>query len=256
MGKIFVIMGKTSSGKDTVFKYLLDNPILNQGVREELKTVVSYTTRPMRPGETDGVEYFFVPEERLRELREQGKVLEERCYQTVHGPWYYFTVLDGQIDLENHDYLMINTLVGFEKLRAYYNCYADGMVDEEHSDCPDGAEWEKTERTVIPVYIDADPKERLLRYINRESKQAKPNYSEVCRRFLADEEDFSEEKLEQLGVTKRYLNQNLEECCQEIWQDIGRILYGSKQRMESRNSVVCEKTEQGEILIERGQFHG
>lgn len=211
MGKIFVIMGKTSSGKDTVFKYLLDNLSVSQGIQKGLKTVVSYTTRPMRPGETDGVEYFFVPEGRLLELREQGKVLEERCYHTVHGPWYYFTVLDGQIDLSSHDYLMINTLVGFEKLRAYYT------VDR-----------------VIPLYIDADPKERLLRYIHRESKQEKPNYAEVCRRFLADEDDFSEGKLERLGVKKRYVNQELEKCCQEIAEDIGIFLDREAEELGSR----------------------
>ncbi len=230
MGKIFVIMGKTSSGKDSVFKYLMDNLTLNQGVRKELKTVVSYTTRPMRPGETDGVEYFFVTEERLKELREQGKVMEERCYHTVHGPWYYFTVLDGQIDLAHHDYLMINTLAGFEKLRAYYD--ADNTWTPAVSDDLINA------NTVIPLYIDADPKERLLRYIHRESKQAKPNYSEVCRRFLADEEDFSEEELKRLGVKKWYVNQDLEKCCQEIAEDIGTFLGREAEDLKNRQNEL------------------
>ena len=234
MGKIFVVMGKTSSGKDTIYKRVLDTKTLNQGVREDLKTVVIYTTRPMRPGETNGVEYFFVTEEELQKFREQGKVIEERCFHTVHGPWYYFTVNDGQIDLEKYSYLMINTLAGFEMIRAYYKKQAlsgaEGEVTEQQND------------VVVPIYIEAEAKERLLRYINRESLQKKPNYSEVCRRFLADEADFSEEELLRLGITKRYFNQNLEQCCKEIEQDIAAYINGTNP--------------QDAALWERGQSHG
>ena len=202
MGKIFVVMGKTSSGKDTVYKRVLDSLEAKAGEAAP-KTVVIYTTRPMRPGEQNGVEYFFATEQELQKLREDGKVIEERCFHTVHGPWYYFTVNDGQIDLENHSYLMINTLAGFEMIRDYYN-----------------------KEQVIPVYIEADAKDRLIRYINRESLQKNPNYKEVCRRFLADEEDFAEEKLQRLGITKRYFNRDLDECCKEIEADIAALLEG------------------------------
>ncbi len=200
MGKIFVVMGKTSSGKDTVYKRVLDSLAAKAGDAAP-KTVVIYTTRPMRPGEQNGVEYFFATEEELQMLREDGKVIEERCFHTVHGPWYYFTVNDGQIDLEHHSYLMINTLAGFEMIRDYYN-----------------------KEQVIPVYIEADAKDRLIRYINRESLQKNPNYKEVCRRFLADEEDFAEEVLQRLGITKRYFNRDLDECCKEIEADIASLL--------------------------------
>ena len=223
MGKIFVVMGKTSSGKDTIYKNVLDAITLKK--EEAPKTVVIYTTRPMRPGEVDGVEYFFVTEERLRELREQGKVIEERCFHTVHGPWYYFTVNDGQIDLERHSYLMINTLAGFERIRAYYDTVNDTTNDAERK------QEAEEDAVVVPIYIEADAKERLIRYINRESMQKAPNYSEVCRRFLADEADFAEEELLRLGITKRYFNRNLEKCCEEIVRDIL-------------------------ALLERGQLHG
>ena len=202
MGKIFVVMGKTSSGKDTVYKRVLDSLEAKAGEAAP-KTVVIYTTRPMRPGEQNGVEYFFATEQELQKLREDGKVIEERCFHTVHGPWYYFTVNDGQIDLENHSYLMINTLAGFEMIRDYYN-----------------------KEQVIPVYIEADAKDRLIRYINRESLQKNPNYKEVCRRFLADEEDFAEEELQRLGISKRYFNRDLDECCAEIEVDIAALLEG------------------------------
>jgi len=191
MGKILIIMGKTSSGKDTVFGRVMEE------VTAPLKTVVTYTTRPMRPGEQDGEEYFFVNENRLQEFRDAGTVIEERLYNTIHGPWYYFTVNDGQIDLEKSNYLLITTLAGYEQIRAYYG-----------------------EENVIPFYIEADAKDRLLRYINRESKQKNPNYSEVCRRFLADEADFSEEEIKRLGIAHRYYNKDLEECCQKVVAEI------------------------------------
>ena len=57
MADIFVIMGKSSSGKDTIFSRLVGQADCG------LKTVTMYTTRPMRDGEVDGREYFFTDEE-------------------------------------------------------------------------------------------------------------------------------------------------------------------------------------------------
>lgn len=67
MGKIFCIMGKSSSGKDTIYKNLLE--------REELgmKRIVLYTTRPVRAGEKNGEEYFFVDQEKYEELCRAGQ---------------------------------------------------------------------------------------------------------------------------------------------------------------------------------------
>lgn len=240
MGKLFVVMGKTSSGKDTVYKKVFGSLVSTEGEAAP-KTVVIYTTRPMRPGETNGVEYFFATEEELKELREQGKVIEERCFHTVHGPWYYFTVNDGQIDLEHNSYLMINTLDGFEKIRSYYRRIQNtskAIPAETQIKAETAAGMEEQ---VIPIYIEADSRERLLRYINREALQENPNYNEVCRRFLADEADFADEKLKYLGIKKRYLNQNLEACCAEIEQDI-RIYLKQDSSREKKTA-----------LLERGQ---
>ena len=64
MGKIFYILGKSSSGKDTIFQQIKNNRQLN------LKTVVGYTTRPMRVGEKNGVEYYFVSPQKLEEMKD------------------------------------------------------------------------------------------------------------------------------------------------------------------------------------------
>ena len=62
MGKIFYIMGKSSSGKDTIYENLLGREGLS------LHPLIMYTTRPIRAGETDGVQYHFVTEEQLKKL--------------------------------------------------------------------------------------------------------------------------------------------------------------------------------------------
>ena len=55
------------------------------------------------------MEYFFVDEERLNELKEKERVIEVRSYNTKCGIWTYFTADDGQIDLQKYDYLVIGT---------------------------------------------------------------------------------------------------------------------------------------------------
>ena len=113
MGKIYYMMGKSSSGKDTIYKDIRkDLP--------ELKTLTLYTTRPMREGEKDGVEYYFVTDEILEKYREEGKIIELRTYQTVYGDWKYATIDDGQINLDENDYLMIGTLESYIKTKEYY----------------------------------------------------------------------------------------------------------------------------------------
>ena len=114
MGKIFYLMGKSSAGKDSFYKELVLNKELN------LKQVVSYTTRPIRDGESDGLEYFFVTKEQFEKFKHDGKIIEYRAYDTVHGVWYYFLADDGQIDFSKSDYILIGTLEGYLSLKKYF----------------------------------------------------------------------------------------------------------------------------------------
>ena len=194
MGKIFYIMGKSASGKDTIYRELKERC-------PNLGMVVPYTTRPIRAGEKNGVEYFFTDEAALAKMEAEHKIIEIRSYDTVHGIWKYFTAADGQIDLESSDYLMIGTLESYGKLREYYG--------EEH---------------LIPLYIEVEDGERLTRALLRERQQAQPKYKEMCRRFLADEEDFSEENLRKLGIRRRFDNSSKEQCLEEITE----VIYNGK----------------------------
>ncbi|MEE0421770.1 MAG: guanylate kinase [Lachnospiraceae bacterium] len=188
MGKIFYIMGKSSTGKDTIFEELL-------GRRElDLHNIVLYTTRPIRAKETEGVQYYFVDEDRLEQLLREGKVIELRAYDTVCGVWKYFTVDDGRIDLRGRDYLAIGTLVSYEKMRHHFG-----------------------EDALVPIYIEVDDGLRLERALRRERKQSEPRYEEMCRRFLADAADFSEGNLKSAGIQRRFLNNgDRAECMDEV----------------------------------------
>lgn len=187
MGKMVYLMGKSSTGKDTVYKQLLKNPFL------QLKKIVPYTTRPIRAGETEGEEYFFTDERGFENLKAQGKVIEDRAYHTYHGLWRYFTVDDGNIDLENNNYIIIGTLESYLKTREYFG-----------------------KAKVLPILLEVDDGIRLQRALDRERRQENPKYEELCRRYLADAEDFSEEKIKEADITLRFSNENLEKCLSEI----------------------------------------
>lgn len=187
MGKIFYIMGKSSSGKDTIYKRLLEcsDPAF--------QTITMYTTRPIREGEQDGVEYYFVTDETRQELEQAGRIIELRSYHTVHGVWNYFTVKDEQINLEVYDYLVIGTLESYAKMRQYFG-----------------------KEKLVPILIELDDGERLQRALDREKTQKYPRYQELCRRYLADENDFAAEKLAEAEIEKSFYNDELEKCLLEI----------------------------------------
>ncbi len=186
MGNIFYLMGKSSSGKDTIYQELLKDKELN------LKKAVLYTTRPIREGETDGITYHFTDESELVRLQKEHKVIEVRSYDTIKGKWYYFTVDDGQFQETCEDIIMIGTLESYTKMKDYFG------------------------KRVFPVFITLEDGERLLRAIRREQQQKTPVYAEVCRRFLADEKDFSPHHLQENNIVRTFENDQLGRCVTEI----------------------------------------
>ncbi len=190
MGKIYYVMGKSATGKDTIYTRLFEES-------KKIKKIVLYTTRPPRSDEEDGSVYNFVTREKLEEFKRANKLIEMRTYKTMYGDWTYATVDDGKIRLESRNYLVIGTLESYKKVADYF-----------------GAD------KVVPIYITVDPGIRLQRALNRENMQEFPRYDEMCRRYLADEEDFSDEKLKEAGITKFYVNENLRACLDEIEKDM------------------------------------
>ncbi len=179
-------MGKSATGKDSIYHEIVKRC-------PQLREIITYTTRPMREGETYGKEYYFVTKEEMYEMRENGKIIECREYDTVLGPWFYFTADDGQLDFDKGDYILISTLEGYEKLQAAFGI-----------------------GSIVPVYIEVDDLERLERAVRRERSQVSPCAPELCRRFLADEEDFSEERLQMAGIEMRIVNEDLETAVENV----------------------------------------
>ncbi len=185
------MMGKSASGKDSLYKMLVEDKEL------KLKTVVLYTTRPIRAGEEEGREYHFCDYDFFNKMLVENKVIESRTYNTIHGPWTYFTLDDGQINVVENDYIMIGTLESYEKTREYFG-----------------------EDVMFPLYITVETGERLTRALNREKLQAQPKYAELCRRFLADEEDFKQENLDRCNIIRGFENDVLETCYKQLKQEI------------------------------------
>lgn len=187
MGKVFYIMGKSSSGKDTIYRRV-------KQVLPNLKSLVTYTTRPIREGETNGVEYFFVKNTDIERLKQENKVIELREYNTIHGVWRYAAIKDSQLDTDD-DILTIGTLQSYIKLKEYLGDYR-----------------------LVPIYIEVDDIVRIQRAIDREKNQPKPKVIELCRRFIADNEDFSEKNLIECGITPniRIHNEDLDTCVEDI----------------------------------------
>ena len=195
MSKIFCLMGKSSTGKDTIFGTLKNDRSL------DLNPIVPYTTRPKRANEKDGETYHFINKSILDDYDQQKKVIEKRCYETINGPWYYATIDDGQISLESNNYIIIVTLEAYINLVKYFG-----------------------NDKVVPIYIEVEDGLRLERALNRERKQHSPNYEELCRRFLADNKDFSEELLSINRINNRYENLDLEQCIDAIKTTIRALI--------------------------------
>jgi len=162
MGKLFCLLGKSGTGKDTLFRNIVNDPELGSA----LSPVVPYTTRPKRENEICGVQYHFVTEARMDELERRGEIIEKRQYDTVHGVWHYFTAA-LEIPLQR-DYVIITTPHGVKKLAKKIG--SDNMVI---------------------VHLKVDDRARIERTMRREGKQQAPNYAEVRRRYSADEQDFA-----------------------------------------------------------------
>lgn len=182
---LFYLMGKSASGKDTIYQHL-------RAQFPQLRSMVLYTTRPKRANEQEGREYYFISDEQLAQMRSADRLIEERTYHTQQGDWTYCTAKDSA-DLSISSYLGMGTLESYSKLCAHLG-----------------------RACVIPIYINVEDGIRLQRALERERAQNVPNYAEMCRRFLTDSQDFSEENLRAAGIGECFENLVLEQCTEEI----------------------------------------
>lgn len=145
--KIIALCGKAGAGKD----FLLNRICANH---PEFYKIISNTTRPMREGEKDGVNYHFLTDEQFL----KKKYIEE----TIFRGWHYGTAVDD-LSLDKINIGVFNR-AGIETLREMKN------ID------------------LLDIFVFASDKERIMRQLTREKD---PDVKEIVRRFGTDEEDFN-----------------------------------------------------------------
>ena len=217
MANLFYIMGKSATGKDTVYKRIKEKIDINE--------YVLYTTRPKRDGEQEGVDYHYVDEDRIKEFEKDNKVIESRTYQTACGPWTYATINDKQLQKKG-DILTVGTLESYTKIKEYLKT--------------------SNETKIIPIYITIDENERRKRALEREQKQKEPKFAEMERRLKADNIDFSEENLKLAGITKKetFENYDLNKCVNEI------LNYMENNRTKEVTKQIDKEISKNDIQIE------
>lgn len=104
---MFIICGKSASGKDT-----LSQELISRGY----KRVVTYTTRPLREGEVNGETYHFITNERFQEMLENHEFVEHNVFHTEFGDWYYGSAIRDYIDEPNR--FVILTPSGIRKIKS------------------------------------------------------------------------------------------------------------------------------------------
>lgn len=155
---MIILLGKSASGKDTIVRKLVE--------QHDYKRIITWTTRPMRPGEKEGVTYHYTTEEDFKKKINEGFFVEWKKYETVKGTWYYGTALDDIMKARNDDYsVIILTKDGLEKL----NSFCSHLVGIN----------------LLSVYLDVDTKVIKQRLLKRGDDK-----KEAARRIKYDKKDF------------------------------------------------------------------
>lgn len=148
--KVVALFGPAGAGKDYLYKKILAE-------NDNLNGIVSYTTRPKREGEQDGVEYHFVDDKEFHRQVQAGAMLE----WTDFRQWYYGTSLDAikkdKINIGVFNITGIRTMLNNKKVE------------------------------VQPILVSTSAKTRLMRQLQREEN---PDIDEIIRRYKTDNKDF------------------------------------------------------------------
>lgn len=169
---IIVLIGESASGKSTIEKML---------VKKGFNKIVSYTTRPIRPNETDGVDYHYISKEEFLNKLQNGFFAE----YTIYNSWYYGIAIPDCKD----DSVVVVEPHGFRQLK-------------------------KIERlNIISFYIKVDERERLIRMVKRGD-----NLLEVFRRIFSDQGvfQFIDQEVDYVIDNNKNINDSVNEIIEFI----------------------------------------
>lgn len=186
---ILILMGKTASGKDSVAKELCRN--------YQLVKIITYTTRPPRHGETDGVDYHFISRSDFQNKIKHNFFVEWKRYETVQGEWLYGTAWSSLED----DGVLILTPQG---IKDFFN---------------------NTNKAAKVFYIKSSDETIMKRLIARGDDRA-----EATRRLKHDNEDFNDPTIKRL-IDYEILNENrqiseIAEIIANHWEREKEKIYG------------------------------
>ena len=183
--KIFALLGYMGVGKDTILKQVLKDI-------DDVKPIISTTTRPMRKGETEGVEYYFIDDTEF--FRRGTDFVEQRIYHTKvkengvekDATWRYGI---ERMELEKDDYLIVIVdSVGYKELKNYVG-----------------------NNKIVPIFISAPQEELKARALARGDLEA-----EVDRRLKDDYERFMDFRVRTVYHEVKNGEGKLEEAIKEV----------------------------------------
>jgi len=148
---IIAFSGLSGTGKSTIAREV--SKFL------KLPFVITYTTRPIRPGEINGVDYHFIDDNTWKRLELENRIVAPQPFKVANGQIWNYGI--DKLDLKG-DIVMVLTPSGVADLR-------------------------ELGYKVISYYIDLDEDIRLKRIFDRKDNQGK---MEITRRTLADRELF------------------------------------------------------------------
>ena len=189
INKVVVLAGFSASGKDSLSKYISDN--------YNYKMVISHTSRPIRPNESEENPYYFITKKQFEEIINNKEFIECRKYNTlVNGipdVWYYGVHKDS-IDLSKNSYIVVLDILGLIEFKKHFK------------------------DNIISFFIDVDEFTRKKRCIGR----ADFDETEWDRRCLDDTENFTYETVN-AEVDYMINNYNFNVCVEYILEKIGEV---------------------------------
>lgn len=161
---IFCILGKTGAGKSTLLDFFTKGIIK---IDVKLKKLVYHTTRNIREGEINGVDYYFEDKDIFSSGKAKFKdIVEMRDYTTKNDGSIFYYTLDSDFDMED----------------------CDGIICAASAD--QAIKYMKAKENVYFIILDIPVKERMLRVLKRGNPSEK-TCLELCRRILEENEEFS-----------------------------------------------------------------
>lgn len=194
---IFVLVGPTLSGKTTLLDYIVQ--------LKKAEKVVTITTRPMRPGEIDGKDYFFIKYEQFVAMKMDNKIIASRSYVVENGDiWCYGIEAESLAEYENP--IVITDPEGIKGIMTEYGA-----------------------KNVFVISLEVKEETQMERL----EKRKEDNRGEQLRRIYADQIAF--EKIENWADLTLQAEDDLHENAVAIINAMERMTTQHKQGIKELN---------------------